>query len=73
LYGWSSNAFNQVIEKDLDRLMDRTKITSPQMSTTVVYCCEFVNHYWFGIIVYDQPQNKGCLPFLLVVYTPLKT
>jgi hypothetical protein len=26
LYGRASNAFNQVIEKDLDALMDRTKI-----------------------------------------------
>jgi heme O synthase-like polyprenyltransferase len=25
LYGGASNAFNQVIEKDLDALMDRTK------------------------------------------------
>jgi protoheme IX farnesyltransferase len=30
LYGRASNAFNQVIEKDLDALMDRTKNPVPR-------------------------------------------
>jgi hypothetical protein len=43
LYGRASNAFNQVIEKDLDALMDRTKTVQFLREECLLFsigCCE---------------------------------
>ncbi len=46
----ASNAFNQVIEKDIDALMDRTKnrpVPSGRMSPNMaLFVASLANHYW---------------------------
>jgi len=77
----SANALNQVWEKDLDLLMDRTKnrpIASGRLSTT--------EGFWFAILtgltgeamLFQLNIMSGILGFLAIflyvfVYTPLKT
>jgi protoheme IX farnesyltransferase len=55
LYGRASNAFNQVIEKDLDALMDRTKTVLPtgRMSTFQHGCCERTYYSRDYFVVHD--------------------
>jgi len=54
----ASNAYNQIIEKDLDKLMDRTKnrpIPAGRMTVNEAsYGCNFINSYWYCFIVANK-------------------
>ena len=77
----ASNAFNQIIEKDLDVLMDRTKnrpIPGGRMSVTTAFIIASVFTISGVIILYIiNPQTAmfGAISIFLYtsVYTPLKT
>lgn len=77
----ASNAYNQIIEKDLDALMDRTKnrpIPSGRMSVTTAFIIATVFTLFGIIILYTinkQTAMFGAISIFLYtcVYTPLKT
>jgi len=77
----ASNAFNQIIEKDLDALMNRTKnrpIPAGRMSVTTAFVIASVFTILGVIILYIiNPQTAmfGAISIFLYtsVYTPLKT
>jgi len=77
----ASNAFNQIIEKDLDVLMDRTKnrpIPSGRMSVTTAFIIATVFTI-LGIatlyVINERTAMYGAISIFLYtcVYTPLKT
>lgn len=77
----ASNAFNQVIEKDLDKLMDRTKnrpVPSGRMSTVVALTIAILLTIIGLVLLYlINPKTAmfGAISIFLYtsVYTPLKT
>ena len=77
----ASNAYNQIIEKDLDALMDRTKnrpVPAGRMSITTAFIIASVFTLLGIIILYIiNPQTAmfGAISIFLYtcVYTPLKT
>jgi protoheme IX farnesyltransferase len=77
----ASNAFNQVIEKDLDTLMDRTKnrpIPSGRMSSSVALSIAWILTIFGIFLLYTiNPKTAmfGAISIFLYtsVYTPLKT
>jgi heme o synthase len=77
----ASNAFNQVIEKDLDALMDRTKnrpVPAGRMSPNIVLLIATILTLFGIIILYTiNPKSAlfGAISIFLYtsVYTPLKT
>lgn len=77
----ASNAYNQVLEKDLDALMDRTKnrpVASGRMSTTTALAIAVIfTILGLGILYYINPTTAmfgGISIFMYVLlYTPLKT
>jgi protoheme IX farnesyltransferase len=77
----ASNAFNQIIERDLDALMDRTKnrpIPSGRMSVTTAFIIASVfTLLGIGILYVINPRTAmfGAISIFLYtcVYTPLKT
>jgi protoheme IX farnesyltransferase len=77
----ASNAFNQIIEKDLDALMDRTKnrpIPSGRMSVNTAFIIATIFTVLGILILYTiNPQTAmfGAISIFLYtsVYTPLKT
>lgn len=77
----ASNAFNQIIEKDLDALMDRTKnrpIPAGRMSVSTAFFIASVFTLLGIIILYSinkQTAMFGAISIFLYtcVYTPLKT
>ena len=77
----ASNAFNQIIEKDLDALMDRTKnrpIPAGRMSVTTAFIIATIFTLLGIIILYTinkQTAMFGAISIFLYtcVYTPLKT
>jgi protoheme IX farnesyltransferase len=77
----ASNAFNQVIEKDLDALMDRTKnrpIPSGRMESNMALIIAFVLTILGIVLLYTiNPKSAmfGAISIFLYtsVYTPLKT
>lgn len=77
----ASNAFNQIIEKDLDALMDRTKnrpIPTGRMSVTTAFIIASIFTLLGIIILYTinkQTAMFGAISIFLYtcVYTPLKT
>jgi len=77
----ASNAFNQIIEKDLDALMSRTKnrpIPAGRMSVNTAFIIASVFTIFGIIILYTiNPQTAmfGAISIFLYtsVYTPLKT
>ncbi|SFZ90786.1 protoheme IX farnesyltransferase [Flaviramulus basaltis] len=77
----ASNAFNQIIEKDLDALMDRTKnrpIPAGRMSVTTAFIIASIFTLAGIIILYTinkQTAMFGAISIFLYtcVYTPLKT
>ncbi|WP_345273914.1 heme o synthase [Flaviramulus aquimarinus] len=77
----ASNAFNQIIEKDLDALMDRTKsrpIPAGRMSVNTAFIIASVFTLFGIIILYTinkQTAMFGAISIFLYtcVYTPLKT
>lgn len=77
----ASNAFNQIIEKDLDALMERTKyrpIPAGRMSVTSAFVIASVFTLLGIIILYSinkQTAMFGAISIFLYtcVYTPLKT
>ncbi|MFB9056231.1 heme o synthase [Mariniflexile ostreae] len=77
----ASNAFNQIIEKDLDTLMSRTKnrpIPAGRMSVNVAFVIASVFTLLGLIILYSinkQTAMFGAISIFLYtcVYTPLKT
>lgn len=77
----ASNAFNQVLEKDLDALMDRTKnrpVASGRMSTTTALGIAIIlTILGLAILFYINPTTAmfgGISIFMYVLlYTPLKT
>ena len=77
----ASNAFNQIIERDLDALMDRTKnrpIPSGRMSVTTAFIIASVfTILGIAILYVINPQTAmfGAISIFLYtcVYTPLKT
>jgi protoheme IX farnesyltransferase len=77
----ASNAFNQIIEKDLDALMDRTKnrpIPAGRMSVTTAFIIASIFTLLGLIILYTinkQTAMFGAISIFLYtcVYTPLKT
>lgn len=77
----ASNAFNQIIEKDLDALMERTKnrpIPAGRMSVTTAFIIASVFTLFGIIILYTinkQTAMFGAISIFLYtcVYTPLKT
>ena len=77
----ASNAFNQIIEKDLDGLMDRTKnrpIPAGRMSVNTAFIIASVFTLLGIIILYTinkQTAMFGAISIFLYtcVYTPLKT
>jgi protoheme IX farnesyltransferase len=77
LYGRASNAFNQVIEKDLDALMDRTKTSSyGRMSTFQHWLRAVLTIVGITLLYMINPKTAmfGAISFLYTsVYTPLKT
>ena len=77
----ASNAFNQIIEKDLDALMDRTKnrpIPAGRMSVNTAFAIASIFTI-FGIVILYVINPKtamfGAISIFLYtsVYTPLKT
>ena len=77
----ASNAFNQVIEKDLDALMDRTKnrpVPAGRMSkTTALIIASFLTIVGIALLYTINPKTAmfGAVSIFLYtsVYTPLKT
>lgn len=77
----ASNAFNQVLEKDLDALMDRTKnrpVASGRMTTTTaLFIAGAFAVLGLGALYYINPTTAmfgGISIFMYVLlYTPLKT
>lgn len=77
----ASNAYNQIIEKDLDALMDRTKnrpIPAGRMTVRTAFIIATVfTILGIGILYYINPQTAmfGAISIFLYtcVYTPLKT
>ncbi len=77
----ASNAFNQIIEKDLDALMNRTKnrpIPSGRMAVTTAFIIASVFTILGIVILYvinKQTAMFGAISIFLYtcVYTPLKT
>lgn len=77
----ASNAYNQIIEKDLDALMDRTKnrpIPSGRMSVTTAFIIASVLTVVGIVILYNINEKSamfGAISIFLYtsVYTPLKT
>ena len=77
----ASNAFNQIIEKDLDVLMDRTKnrpIPAGRMSVTTAFIiASFLTILGLVILYTINPKSAmfGAISIFLYtcVYTPLKT
>ncbi len=77
----ASNAFNQVIEKDLDALMDRTKnrpVASGKMSkTTALVIASLLTIIGLSLLYIINPKTAmfGAISIFLYtsVYTPLKT
>ncbi len=77
----ASNAFNQIIEKDLDALMDRTKnrpIPAGRMSVNTAFIIASLFTLLGIIILYNinkQTAMFGAISIFLYtsVYTPLKT
>ncbi|MFI0428586.1 heme o synthase [Mariniflexile sp. HMF6888] len=77
----ASNAFNQIIEKDLDALMERTKnrpIPAGRMSVTTAFIIASIFTILGIIILYTinkQTAMFGAISIFLYtcVYTPLKT
>ncbi|MEM6685011.1 MAG: heme o synthase [Bacteroidota bacterium] len=77
----ASNAFNQIIERDLDAKMDRTKnrpIPSGRMSVTVAFIiAALFTILGIGILYVINPRTAmfGAISIFLYtcVYTPLKT
>jgi len=77
----ASNAFNQVIEKDLDILMDRTKnrpVPSGRMSPTVaLIVASLLTIIGLALLYMINPKSAmfGAISIFLYtsVYTPLKT
>lgn len=77
----ASNAFNQIIEKDLDALMDRTKnrpIPAGRMSVNTAFVIATIFTLLGIIILYTinkQTAMFGAISIFLYtcVYTPLKT
>lgn len=77
----ASNAFNQIIEKDLDVLMNRTKnrpVPSGRMSVTTAFVIAVVFTILGLVILYNinkQTALFGAISIFLYtcVYTPLKT
>lgn len=77
----ASNAFNQIIEKDLDALMDRTKnrpVPAGRMSVNMAFAIASIFTLLGIIILYIiNPQTAmfGAISIFLYtcVYTPLKT
>ncbi|WP_136667464.1 heme o synthase [Flavobacterium sp. H122] len=77
----ASNAYNQIIEKDLDALMDRTKnrpIPSGRMTVTAAFVIASVLAVLGVVILYNINEKSamfGAISIFLYtsVYTPLKT
>ncbi|AUC83299.1 heme o synthase [Lacinutrix sp. Bg11-31] len=77
----ASNAYNQIIEKDLDVLMDRTKnrpIPAGRMTVRTAFIIATVfTVFGIGILYYINPQTAmfGAISIFLYTcaYTPLKT
>ncbi|ALJ05996.1 protoheme IX farnesyltransferase [Pseudalgibacter alginicilyticus] len=77
----ASNAFNQIIEKDLDALMDRTKnrpVAAGRMSVTTAFIIASIFTVLGIIILYSinkQTAMFGAISIFIYtcVYTPLKT
>ncbi|GAB1856266.1 heme o synthase [Flavobacteriaceae bacterium MHTCC 0001] len=77
----ASNAYNQIIEKDLDALMDRTKnrpVAAGRMSVNVAFAIASIFTLLGIIILYNinkQTAMFGAISIFLYtcVYTPLKT
>jgi protoheme IX farnesyltransferase len=77
----ASNAFNQIIEKDLDILMDRTKnrpVPSGRMSVTTAFIIACIlTVAGLGILYFINPKTAmfGAVSIFLYtsLYTPLKT
>ncbi|MFQ3173181.1 MAG: protoheme IX farnesyltransferase [Flavobacterium sp.] len=77
----ASNAFNQVIEKDLDALMDRTKnrpVPAGRMSpTTALLVASLLTIIGIALLYMINPKTAmfGAISIFLYtsVYTPLKT
>lgn len=77
----ASNAFNQVIEKDLDKLMDRTKnrpIPSGRMTPTIaLFVAVLLTVVGLTLLYLINPKTAmfGAISIFLYtsVYTPLKT
>lgn len=77
----ASNAFNQIIEKDLDSLMDRTKnrpIPAGRMSVNTAFIIASIFTILGIVILYSinkQTAMFGAISIFLYacVYTPLKT
>lgn len=77
----ASNAFNQVIEKDLDALMDRTKnrpVPSGRMApNTALLVASLLTIIGLGLLYAINPKSAmfGAISIFLYtsVYTPLKT
>ncbi|WP_370477595.1 heme o synthase [Tamlana flava] len=77
----ASNAFNQIIEKDLDALMERTKnrpVPAGRMSVTTAFIIASIFALLGVIILYTinkQTAMFGAISIFLYtcVYTPLKT
>lgn len=77
----ASNAFNQVIEKDLDALMDRTKnrpVPAGRMSpNTALIVASFLTIVGISLLYAINPKSAmfGAISIFLYtsVYTPLKT
>ncbi|MDO6596351.1 heme o synthase [Oceanihabitans sp. 2_MG-2023] len=77
----ASNAFNQIIEKDLDALMDRTKdrpVAAERMSVNTAFAIATIFTILGLVILYViNPQTAmfGAISIFLYacVYTPLKT
>jgi len=77
----ASNAYNQIIEKDLDALMDRTKnrpIPSGRMSVTTAFIIASLLTVIGIVILYNINEKSamfGAISIFLYtsVYTPLKT
>jgi protoheme IX farnesyltransferase len=74
----ASNAFNQIIEKDLDALMDRTKIVLFLLEECLQLrlLLQVFDGYWNCITLYNQSKTAmfGAISIFLYtsIYTPLK-
>lgn len=77
----ASNAFNQIIEKDLDALMDRTKnrpVPSGRMSVSIAFAIATIFTILGLVTLYiinERTAMYGAISIFLYtcVYTPLKT